>query len=76
VLKCVSCDGDSISGSNFAIFHAPVHKICKGFVDPGTRNFIEELIFYQSGIAEMVNMRKFVRQGPHGRGPIEKFDPP
>jgi len=36
---------------------------------------MEELIFYHSGIAEMVNVRKFVRQGPHGRGPIEKFDP-
>jgi len=45
-------------------------------VAPGTRNFIEGLIFYQSGIAEMVNVRKFVRQEPHGRGPIEKFDPP
>jgi len=50
--------------------------MCKGLVAPGTKNFIDELIFYQSDIAEMVNVRKFVRQGPHGRGPIEKFDPP
>ena len=57
----------------FAVFHAPVHKICKGFVAPGTKNFIEELIFYQSGIAEMGNVRKFVRQRPHGRGSSENL---
>jgi len=39
----------------------PVHKICKELVAPGTRNVIEGLIFYQNGIAEMVNVRKFVR---------------
>jgi len=42
----------------------PRAQNCKGLVAPGTKNFIEELIFYQSGIAEMVNVRKFGVGGP------------
>jgi len=42
-----------------------MYKMCKVLVTQERGIFVEGLLFYQTDIAQMVYIRKFVRQGAH-----------